>query len=70
MGPEVLVGGIKEQVKSDALEKSNIQQVTERHRMTVEERRELPFFCTHCERRFSQPMYLKLHKCVTTRKKG
>ena len=52
------------------LEKVTIEVLTERHRMTVDERRELPFSCTHCGRHFSQPRYMQRHKCVTTRKKG
>ena len=35
VGPEVLVGGIKEQVKSDVLEEGNIEQVTGRHRIYI-----------------------------------
>ena len=38
MGPEVPVRGIKEQVKSDVLEEGTIEEVTERHRITVEEK--------------------------------
>ena len=65
--PEASVVGTKE---SDALEEGTIEEVTERRRMTVEERRELPFSCTHCGRQFSLPRYMQRHKCVTTRKKG
>ena len=35
------------------LEEVTIQELTERRRMTVEERRELPFSCTHCGRHSS-----------------
>ena len=33
--------------KSIDLEKVTIKELTERHRMTVDERKELPFSCTH-----------------------
>ena len=56
--------------ESAVLEEVAIEVLTERHRMTVEERRELPFSCTHCGRHVSQPRYMQRHKCVTTRKKG
>ena len=52
------------------LEEVAIEVLTERRRMTVEERRELPFSCTQCGRQFSQPRYMQCHQCVTTRKKG
>ena len=56
------------------LEEVAIEVLTERRRMTVEERRELPFSCTHCGRQFSQqfsqPRHMQRHKCVTMRKKG
>ena len=56
--------------KSVDLEEVTIEELTERRRMTVDERRELPFSCTHCGRQFSQPRYMQRHKCVTTHKKG
>ena len=65
--PEAPVVGTK---KSDAFEEGTIEELTERHRMTGEERRELPFSCTQCGRHFSQPRSMQRHKCVTTRKKG
>ena len=65
--PEAPVVGTK---KSNDLEEFTIEVLTERRRMTVEERRELPFSCTHCRRQFSQPRYMQRHKCLTTRKKG
>ena len=46
------------------LEKVSIEVLTERRRMTVEERRELPFSCTHCGRQFSQPRYMQRHTSV------
>ena len=52
------------------LEEVAIEVLTERRRMTVEERRELPFSCTQCGRQFSQSRHMQRHKCVTTRKKG
>ena len=64
---EAPVVGTKEWVD---LEEVTIEELTERHRMTVEERRELPFSCTQCGRQFSEPRYMQRHKCVTTRKKG
>ena len=63
---EAPVDGIKKKVKSDVLEEGTIEGVTKRHRMTVEERKELLFSCTHCGRHFSQPRYMQRHKCVTT----
>ena len=51
--------GTKEQVKPDVLEEGTIEGVTKRHMMTVEERTELPCFCTHFGRRFSRPQDLK-----------
>ena len=65
--PEAPVVGTK---KSNDLEKVTIKELTERHRMIVEEGRELPFSCTQCGRHISQPRYIQRHKCVTTRKKG
>ena len=63
--------GVPEATKeSVVLEEVAIEVLTERRRMTVEERRELPFSCTHCGRQFSQPRYMQRHKCVTTCKKG
>ena len=56
--------------KSVDLEEVTIEELTERRRMTVDERTELPFSCTHCGPLFSQPRYIKRHKCVTMRKKG
>ena len=56
--------------ESDDLEEVTIEKVTERHRMAVEEMRELPFSCTQCGRQFSQPRYMQRHKRVTTRRKG
>ena len=56
--------------ESVVLEEVTIEELTERHRMTGEERREVPFSCTQCGRHFSQPRYMQRHKCVTTRKKG
>ena len=56
--------------ESDDLEEVTIEDVTGRHRITVEERKELPFSCTHCGQHFSQPRYMQRHKCVTTPKKG
>ena len=47
-----------------------IEELTEKHRMTVDERKKLPVSCTHCGRQSSQPRYIQRHKCVTTRKKG
>ena len=52
--PEVPVDGIKEQVKSDVLVEGTIEGVTKRHRMTVEERKELLIICTHCGQQFSR----------------
>ena len=66
-GPEAPVVGTK---KSNGLEKVTIKDLTERHKMTVGERKELPFSCAQCGRHFSQPRYMQRHKCVTTRKKG
>ena len=65
--PEAPVVGTR---KSDDLEKVTIEELTERRRMTVGERKELPFSCAQCGRHFSQPRYMQRHKCVTTRKKG
>ena len=56
--------------ESDDLEEATIEELTERRRMTVGERKELPFSCAQCGRHFSQPRYMQRHKCVTTRKKG
>ena len=56
--------------ESVVLEEANIEDLTERRRMTVGERKELPFSCAQCGRHFSQPRYMQRHKCVTTRKKG
>ena len=56
--------------ESDDLEEVTIEDLTERRRMTVGERKELPFSCAQCGRHFSQPRYMQRHKCVTTRKKG
>ena len=56
--------------ESGGLEKATIEDLTERRRMTVGERKELPVSCAHCGRHFSQPRYMQRHKCVTTRKKG
>ena len=52
------------------LEEVAIEVLTERRRMRVEERKELPVSCAQCGRHFSQPRYMQRHKCVTTRKKG
>ena len=52
------------------LEEVTIEELTGRRRMTVEERRELPFSCTHCGRHFSRPRYMQRHKRVATHKKG
>ena len=65
--PEAPVVGTK---KSNDLEKLTIKDLTERHRMTVGERKELRFSCPHCGRHFSQPRYMQRHKCVTTHRKG
>ena len=65
--PKAPVVGTK---KSIDVEEVTIAEVTERRRMTVEERKELPFSCTHCGRHFLRPSYMQRHKCVTTRKKG
>ena len=56
--------------ESDDLEEVTIEDLTERRRMTVGERLELPFSCAQCGRHFYQPRYMQRHKCVTTRKKG
>ena len=66
-GQGVPEDGTKE---SDDLEEATIAELKERHRMTVGERKELPFSCAQCGRHFSQPRYMQRHKCVTTRKKG
>ena len=66
-GQSVPEDGTKE---SDDLEEVTIEDLTERRRMTVGERKELPFSCAQCGRHFSQPRYMQRHKCVTTRKKG
>ena len=56
--------------ESVVLEEVVIEALTERRRMAVEERKELPVSCAQCGRQFSQPRYMQRHKCVTTRKKG
>ena len=69
-GQSVLEAPVVGTKKSNDLEEVAIEELTERRRMTLEERRELPFSCTQCGRHFSQPRYMQRHKCVTTRKKG
>ena len=54
--------------ESDDLEEVTIEDLTQRRRMTVGERKELPFSCAQCGRHFSQPRYMQHHTCVTTRK--
>ena len=56
--------------ESDDLEEVTVEELTERRRMTLGERKELAFCCAQCGRHFSQPRYMQRHKCVTTRKKG
>ena len=56
--------------KSVDLEEVAIEVLTERRRMTVEERKELPVSCAQCGRHFSQSRYMQRHKCVTTRKRA
>ena len=48
VSPKVPVNGINEQVKS-------VEEATERHRMTVKERKELPITCTHYGRPLARP---------------
>ena len=63
--PEAPVDGIKEQVKSDVLKEGTIEGVTKRHRMKVEQRKELSTICTHCGQQFSRPQDLNLTKIWT-----
>ena len=56
--------------ESDVLEEATIEELTERRRLTVGERKDLLFSCAQCGRHFSQLRYMQRHKCVTTRKKG
>ena len=49
--------------ESVVLEEGTIEELTERRRMTVEERGELPFSCTHHGRHFSQPRYAATQVC-------
>ena len=52
----------KEKVKSDVFQEGTIEGVTKRHRMTVEERKELLIICTHCGQQFSRPQDLQRHE--------
>ena len=44
------------------MEEGPIEGVTKRHRMTVEERKELLITCSHCGQQFSRPQDLKRHE--------